>query len=79
MDDTSGEQRYTRRRPEAAVCGRERRTNERTAERGCAFGDAEHRDRIKTMAMPVEYDEELLDTLTAVGLSAPKHRVEEKP
>lgn len=51
---------------------------ERTAERGYAVGDAEHRNGIKTIAMAFEYDEELLDAPTAVGLSGPKHRVEEK-
>jgi DNA-binding IclR family transcriptional regulator len=51
---------------------------ERTAGRGYAFGDAEHRDGIKTIAMAFEYDEELPDTPTAIGISGPKHRVEDK-
>lgn len=50
---------------------------DRIDELGYAVGDAEHREGIKTIAMSLRYDESL-DAPTAIGLSGPKHRLEEK-
>lgn len=50
---------------------------ERIRDLGYAVGDAEHREGIKTIAIALRYDESL-DAPTAIGLSGPKHRLEEK-
>ncbi|QPV61621.1 IclR family transcriptional regulator [Halosimplex litoreum] len=49
----------------------------RIDETGYAVGDAEHRQGIKTIAMALHYDGSL-DAPTAIGISGPKHRLEEK-
>lgn len=50
---------------------------EATRKRGYAVGDGEHRDGIKTIATALDYDC-TPDIPSAVGLSGPKRRIEEK-